>query len=179
MDCAEFRRAMSLFATGVAVVAAPAGDEVRAMTANAVSSLSMDPLLLLFCPAKQSRFAADIDSVEGFSVNFLRDEQRPLSDYFAGGWREGPPPPFRFVPAGAAPRLEGCLASLVCSTERVADGGDHWIVIGRVTGLHVGITPHRPLLFFGGRYRELRPEPGPPAPGGERLADEPPHICYS
>ena len=56
-DQRQFRDTMGLFATGVAVIAVPAGDEVQAMTANAVSSVSLDPLLLLFCPAKKSHLS--------------------------------------------------------------------------------------------------------------------------
>ena len=55
------------------------------MTANAVSSLSLDPPLVLFCPAKRARFSQLLPQASGFSVNFLRDEQEALSTYFAGG----------------------------------------------------------------------------------------------
>lgn len=177
-DPRRFREAMGLFATGVAVIAAPDGEEVVAMTVNAVSSVSLDPLLVLFCPSMKSRFARHVDSLKGFTVNFLRHDQQALSTFFAGGWKEPVAPPFRFVPARCAPRLEGSLASLHCEREHLVDAGDHWIVIGRVLDLHVGIPPHRPLLFFGGRYRHVDFTESTPAPDLADVHDEPAHIFY-
>jgi len=174
----DFRDALGLFATGVAVVVTRAGDEVRAMTANAFSSLSLDPPLVLFCPARKATIAQNLDAVTGFTINFLRDEQQALSGYFAGGWKESANPPFRLVGAEGAPRLQGALASLCCAKEQVVTGGDHLIVLGRVLALHRGIPPQRPLLFFGGKYRSLSSEAGQPAPDLVTAHDEPPHIHY-
>jgi len=174
----QFRQALGLFATGVAVIAAPAGEEVVAMTVNAVSSISLDPMLVLFCPGHKSRFAQHVDSLAGFSINFLRDEQEALSTFFAGGWRDPTAPPFRFVPGRCAPRLQGSLASLQCQRQSLVDAGDHWIVIGRVLDLHVGIPPHKPLLFFGGRYRHVDFTESTPAPDLADVHDEPAHIFY-
>src|SRR5712675_1392178 len=71
-DQRQFRDTMGLFATGVAVIAVPAGEEVQAMTANAVSSLSLDPLLLLFCPAKKAHLSQHLAPNVPFSVNLFR-----------------------------------------------------------------------------------------------------------
>ena len=177
-DPRQFRNTMGLFATGVAVIAAPDGEEVTAMTANAVSSVSLDPMLVLFCPSLQSRFAHHLPGMRTFSINFLRADQESLSTFFAGGWKEPVAPPFRFVPWQSAPRLEGCLASLGCEIEQRVQAGDHWVVIGRVRELHVGIPPHRPLLFFGGRYRHLDFSESAPAPDLVNVHDEPAHIFY-
>jgi flavin reductase (DIM6/NTAB) family NADH-FMN oxidoreductase RutF len=173
-----FRDTVGLFATGVAIVTAEAQGEVHAMTVNAVASLSLDPLLMLFCPAKKSRFAQLLDQVRQFTLNLLREDQQALSSYFAGGWKASPAPPFRFVPSRAGPRLEGSLASVGCELDRVADGGDHWIVTGRVISMHRGVPPHRPLVFFGGQYRAVDFAAGTPAPDLARVLDEPPHIFY-
>jgi flavin reductase (DIM6/NTAB) family NADH-FMN oxidoreductase RutF len=116
--------------------------------------------------------------VTGFSVNFLRDEQQALSSYFAGGWKESASPPFRLIGAEGAPRLEGALASLCCAKLEVVGGGDHLIVLGRVLALTRGVAPHRPLVFFGGKYRALSAEAGKPAPDLVAPQDEPPHIHY-
>ena len=177
-DPRHFRNAMGLFATGVAVITAPAGEEVMAMTVNAVSSVSLDPMLALFCPSRKSRFAQHVDSLTGFTINFLRHDQQALSTFFAAGWKDPIAPPFRFVPARCAPRLEGCLASLHCEREQLIDAGDHWIVIGRVLDLQVGIPPHKPLLFFGGRYRNVDFSESTPAPDLADVHDEPAHIFY-
>ncbi len=173
-----FRDTAGLFATGVAIVTAEAQGEVHAMTVNAVASLSLDPLLMLFCPAKKSRLAQLLGEVRQFTLNFLRDDQEALSSYFAGGWKESPAPPFRFVPSQAGPRLEGSLAAVGCELDRVVDGGDHWIVTGRVVSVHQGVKPHRPLVFFGAKYRSVDFSTGTPAPDLTRVVDEPPHIFY-
>jgi flavin reductase (DIM6/NTAB) family NADH-FMN oxidoreductase RutF len=176
-DSRAFRDVLGLFATGIAVIATEHAGEAHAMTANAVSSLSLDPMLMLFCPGKRSKMAAQTHALTHFSINFLRDEQQALSTYFAGGWKEGAPPPFRFVPWQGAPRLEGSLAALCCEKQQVIDAGDHWLVIGRVIALHRGIEPHRPLLFFRGSYRQLDFSAGAPAPDLQAV-DEPPHVFY-
>ena len=177
-DSREFRDTIGLFATGVSVIITQAGDEVHAMTANAVTSVSLDPMLVLFCARKQTRFARNLNEVARFSINFLRSEQHALSTYFAGRWQEAAPPPYRLVPFEGSPRLEGCLAALACETEQIVDGGDHWIAIGRVAGLHQGIVPRKPLLFFGGRYRDIDFTESRPAPDLTAVADEPAHIFY-
>jgi flavin reductase (DIM6/NTAB) family NADH-FMN oxidoreductase RutF len=164
IDPRQYRQMIGLFATGVTVIAAKHGDEIRAMTANAVTSLSLDPLLLLVCVGKKAQMAEHLIPEMGFSVNILREDQQVLSTYFAGSWQEPAPPPFRFVPWQGKPRLEGCLASLGCEVYERIEGGDHWIVVGRVTALHRGIEPHLPLLFYAGRYAQLSVAEREPAP---------------
>ncbi|MFQ5945120.1 MAG: flavin reductase family protein [Anaerolineae bacterium] len=164
LDGNQFRQTIGLFATGVTVVAAEAGDQVHGMTANAVASLSLDPLLMLVCVNKSARMAGFLEEAEGFSINILREEQRALSTYFARGWKEAAPPPFRFVPWEGGPRLEGCAAALGCAAEEFYTGGDHWIVVGRVLASHRGVEPVRPLLFFAGRYSQLDADVRQPAP---------------
>src|SRR5271155_5513332 len=105
-DPKSFREILGLFATGVAVVATSVEGQVHAMTANAVSSLSLEPPLVLFCLAKRARFSKLLPRAAGFSVNFLRDEQEALSTYFAGGWQEPVLPRYRFVTTAGLPRLE-------------------------------------------------------------------------
>jgi len=176
-EARRFRDTMGLFATGVAVIVAHADGEVLAMTANAVSSVSLDPMLVMFCPGKKSKFARHVTRLSGFSINILRHEQEALSTYFAGGWKEAPPP-FRLVPSHCAPRLEGSLASIGCAPWRVDEVGDHWMVIGKVLELHTGIPPHHPLLFHSGRYRHLDFGQGAAAPDLADVRDEPAHIYY-
>jgi flavin reductase (DIM6/NTAB) family NADH-FMN oxidoreductase RutF len=156
LDASRFRSTLGLFATGVAVIATEVGEQLHAMTANAVSSVSLDPMLVLFCPAKRARLSELLPQIESFSINFLRDEHQALSTYFAGGQRTGAvAPPFKFVAAGKTPRLEGALAALICTPHQTFEGGDHWIVTAHVTEIHQGIEPHRPLLFFKGQYRDM------------------------
>ena len=174
----DFRKALGLFATGVAVIATEVEGAVHAMTANAVSSLSLDPMLVLFCPGKKARFAALLPTATRFSINFLREDQQALSTYFAGGWKEAAAPPFRFVPHGEFRRLEGALAALLCTKQQLIDGGDHWLVTAAVHDAHFGIEPYRPLLFFRGQYRVLDASSGRPAPDLAGSVDEPAQLYY-
>jgi 3-hydroxy-9,10-secoandrosta-1,3,5(10)-triene-9,17-dione monooxygenase reductase component len=179
VDSREFRDTIGLFATGVVIVVTEVRDQVHAMTANAVCSVSLEPPTLLFCPGKKARLSRHLPDMRRYTLNVLREEQQALSSYFAGAWKDSPAPPFRFVPSPAGPRLEGALASIGCDTERIVDAFDHWIVLGRVLSLHRGVGPHRPLLFLAGRYRELGAEQGTPAPDLTQVEDEPPQIFYS
>ncbi|HTV50240.1 MAG TPA: flavin reductase family protein [Steroidobacteraceae bacterium] len=178
VEAREFRSTAGLFATGVAIIVTEVDSQVHAMTANAVSSLSLDPMLMMFCPSKKARLAQYLAQMRQFTINFLRHDQQALSSYFAGAWKSAPPPPFRFVPSLAGPRLEGALAAIGCESERIEDAGDHWIVIGRVLCVHRGVKPQRPLVFFAGEYRAVDFAHGSPAPDLSQVQDEPPHIFY-
>jgi len=178
IDAQEFRHTMGLFTSGVAVIAAKLRDGVHAMTANAVTSVSLDPPLVLFCPAKKSQLAACLHEGQKFTINFLRRDQDAVATYFAGAWKEPHAPPFRFVPSIGAPRLEGSLASLECEVREVVEGGDHWVVIGAVRASHRGIEPHRPLLFFKGTFQRLGTDVGIPAPDLGLVRDEPACVFY-
>jgi flavin reductase (DIM6/NTAB) family NADH-FMN oxidoreductase RutF len=179
LDLREFRDVVGLFATGVTIIVAEIGGQVHAMTANSVTSVSLDPLLMLFCPSRKARIAQDLPGLIRFSINILRQDQQALSTYFAGGWKDSaPPPPFRFVDSPAGPRLEGALASIGCRTHSVSEAGDHFVVLGEVIYLHQGITPHQPLLFVSGQYRRVDFTEGVVAPDLADVEDEPPHIFY-
>ncbi len=164
IDVREFRQTAGQFATGVTVIATEIRGEVHAMTANAFTSLSLDPMLVLFCVGKHARTAALVREAPGFSVSILREDQQALSTYFAGIWKDATHPPHRFVSWEGLVRLEGAGAVIGCAVHEILEGGDHWIVIGRVTALHRGVEPHRPLLFFGGQYHRMAPAIEAPAP---------------
>ena len=156
-----FRDAIGLFASGVTVVAAQHGDHVHAMTANAVASLSLRPPLVIFCLSKQARMAAELDLGCPFCINVLRAEQQNLSNYFAGQWLEPQPPVFNFEPWHDTPRLRDCAAALACVVDGQLEGGDHWIVVGRVTATDRPSAAPDPLLFYAGKYRRLAPQEAP------------------
>jgi flavin reductase (DIM6/NTAB) family NADH-FMN oxidoreductase RutF len=161
IDPREYRNTIGLFATGVTVIAVAHDDDLHAMTANAVTSLSLDPPLVVFGLAKRARMVDELLRANGFSINILRDDQRPLSDYFAGR-RSGPTPPaFHFSAWHVGPRLDGCIAAIGCRLEQCLEGGDHFIVVGRVVGLYQAPEPRTPLLFYAGTYRHLAPEAVP------------------
>ncbi len=162
---------MGLFATGVTIVAARTADGIVAMTANAVSSVSLDPPLVLVCVDHRARLAGHLAVGLPFSINLLRDEQEVLSRYFGGGWLDHPAPEFHFDVWDAAPRLIGALAAIRCDVDRLDDGGDHHILVGAVRSLVEGPDPWNPLLFYGGRYRRLAPPTVPAAPPEEWAPD--------
>ncbi len=164
LDPQAFRRVMGRFATGVTVVAAEAAQEIHAMTANAVTSVSLDPLLVLVCVDKRARLNRFIERAGGFSINVLSEDQEALSRFFAGAWRQPGTPEFRFVPWVGGPRLIGAVGAIGCHVARALEADDHWIVLGRVQALHEGDPSGRPLIFFGGHYRRLSETAGPTAP---------------
>lgn len=137
------------------VVALEIDGEIRAITANSFTSLSLDPPLVLFCLGKETRAAHAIREVAGFSISILQASQQALSVYFAGSWKDADPPPFTFIAWDGGPRLEGCAGAIGCRVHGVHDGGDHWIVVGRVVALHAPDGHVSPLVFYGGRYLSI------------------------
>ncbi len=156
MDTRKFRRLVGQFATGVTVITTRVGDQLHGMTANAVCSLSLEPLLLLVCVDKQAICHDQIAAAGWFAINILAADQLQVSDVFAK--TEPPGPDLRGVAhhlsEEGVPLVDDCLAYLVCRLTERHDGGDHTIFIGElVTGAIVRDAP--PLLFYGGDYRQL------------------------
>jgi flavin reductase (DIM6/NTAB) family NADH-FMN oxidoreductase RutF len=158
LDRRAFRSTMGLFTTGVTVVAVHHAGQVHAMTANAVTSLSLDPPLIIFCVSRTAKMAAHLEAGQVFAINILRAEQQALSDYFAGRPRTNGIPRFEFERWEGTPRLQECAAALACRVEEQMPGGDHWIIVGRVLSTHQGTEPRQPLVFFGGKYARLAAE---------------------
>lgn len=157
VDTREFRRTMGLFATGVTVLAvATDDDEIIGMTANAVTSVSLEPTLILVCVGKEANISRPLLEAPGFTLSFLSETQEALSNYFAGFWNdEIPPPAFEFVQWEGGPLLAGAIGAVSCRRYEVYEGGDHWIVLGEVTHVYRADDNARPLLFFRGEYRAL------------------------
>ncbi len=153
-DGRALRRAFGAFATGVTIIACPlSGGRLAALTANSFSSLSLDPPLLLWSLGRGAPCFEAFAACSHFSVNVLAAGQRDLADHFARPHADK----FASVPHHrcrfGTPLLDGAAATYVCAAEARHDGGDHVIFVGRVAYWH-----HReaePLVFFGGRYREL------------------------
>jgi flavin reductase (DIM6/NTAB) family NADH-FMN oxidoreductase RutF len=150
-DSAKFRQVLGHFTTGVTVItAAPASGPVG-MAVGSFCSVSLDPPLVAFFPARSSTSWPGIQQAGSFCVNILGEDQEEVcrrfaskdDDKFAGlGWRPA---------ASGAPLLEGVLAWIDCDIETVSDAGDHFSVTGRVRDLAVG-QDEGPLLFFRGGY---------------------------
>ncbi|MFC4374267.1 3-hydroxy-9,10-secoandrosta-1,3,5(10)-triene-9,17-dione monooxygenase reductase subunit [Nocardia halotolerans] len=150
-DPTHFRRVLGSFCTGVAVIATVENGDPVGFACQSFSALSLDPPLVLFCPAKNSRAWSAIERVGHFTVNLLAADQRAVSAVF-GRRGEDKFAKIRWTlsPAGA-PVLDNVLAWIDCEVADVLDGGDHHIVIGRVTALSAG-GPTAPLLFYRGAY---------------------------
>jgi flavin reductase (DIM6/NTAB) family NADH-FMN oxidoreductase RutF len=154
IDPRTFRDTVGQFVTGVTVVAMEIEGELRAMTANSFTSLSLNPPLVLFCLGKGTKAGQLIRDVTTFSVNILARNQEPLSAYFAGTQVDDAPP-FTFTRTDEAPLLDGCVAALGCRVDAVHEGGDHWIVVGRVVTARTSDESRDPLVFHSGRYATL------------------------
>ena len=155
----EFRQALGSFATGVTVVTTRGEDHAYGMTANAFSSVSLDPPLVLVCVIAQSEGRELLERNGVFAVNILAADQEPLSNYFASRDRPRGREAFKQVPhrteVTGAPVIEGALSYLDCRLHDTYEAGDHLIFIGEVVAL--GVNPDaKPLLFAGGGYAFLQ-----------------------
>jgi flavin reductase len=154
----SLRDVMSQFATGITVLTA-GGNCGHGMTANAFTSVSLDPPLVLCCVARPARFHESVLCSESFGVSFLASDQEQVSRYFADRKRPHGPAQFDAVdwvpgPHTGSPLLVGALAWLECRLAKVYDGGDHSIFLGKVVSASRG--PNREaLLFYGGGYHNV------------------------
>lgn len=156
----EFRAVMGAFATGVTVITTQGQDEPYGMTANAFSSLSLDPPLILVCVIGGTQGSEALERNGVFAVNILTAEQEVLSNYFASRDRPRGADAFRGIPhrevVTGSPIIDGVAAFMDC---RVADqhpGGDHEIFVGEVLAIGADADAPRPLIFHRGRYGYLR-----------------------
>lgn len=155
LNSRAFRNVMGLFATGVTVVAAEVEGETHGMTANAITSVSLEPMLVLICVQKNARMAGVLRQAGQFSINILNEDQANLSNFFAGLWPEAAPPAFTFEPWTGGPRLQGAIGCIGCKIDQFYEGGDHWIIVGEVTDLYRPEKSADPLLYYSGQYRKL------------------------
>ncbi len=152
IDPALFRETLGHYPTGVAVVTGMAADGSPAgMVVGTFSSVSLDPPLIAFFPARSSGSFAHLRTAKTFAVNVLAADQEQLCRQIATGgaakfdgvrWQPGPL---------GAPILEDAVSWLECTFEQILDAGDHFIVLGRVHELAVARST-LPLLFFQGGY---------------------------
>ncbi|WP_007024416.1 3-hydroxy-9,10-secoandrosta-1,3,5(10)-triene-9,17-dione monooxygenase reductase subunit [Saccharomonospora iraqiensis] len=157
VDPTRFRSVLGHFCTGVAVVTAHDGDAPVGFACQSFAALSLEPPLVLFCPAKSSRTWPVIEGVGRFAVNVLSGDQRDVSATFgARGADKFAAVDWSPAPSGA-PVLTGSLTWIDCTIEAVHEAGDHYVVVGRVTELG-DVADGRPLLFYRGRYTVTEPE---------------------
>jgi flavin reductase (DIM6/NTAB) family NADH-FMN oxidoreductase RutF len=149
---AAFRRTLGMFATGVTVITTQDGEQVHGMTANAFMSVSLRPPLVVISVDRRAKMHALLHEGRRYGISVLADEQRSLSDRFAGRTTEGTEE-VGFDLVHDTPLVRGALAHLVARVVRSNWGGDHSLFVGQVEYARYG--EGRPLLFQGGRYQHL------------------------
>jgi flavin reductase (DIM6/NTAB) family NADH-FMN oxidoreductase RutF len=154
----EFRKVMSRFATGIAIVTSRSGNLIHGMTCNAFCSISLCPMCVLVSLQKETRTERIIKSGSVFAVSILSDGQIELSDRFAGKHKDKESDRFEGIEWHAvvtgAPVLEHSQAYLDCSVSSIFDGGSHSLFLGQVLAFHLDESK-RPLIFFHSRYMTI------------------------
>ena len=157
VDRDVYRKIAGRYATGIAIVTTRADGVDHAMTVNSFASVSLDPILTLFCAEKIARFHDAVLAAGVWGVSVLGEDDEEASRYFAKrgrplegqlhGW------PHHHGELGVA-LFDRAVATLECRTTAVYDGGDHSIVVGEVIAVD---TPSQgePLLYHEGRYRRF------------------------
>jgi len=155
----EFRDVLGRFASGVTVITTNGEAGPYALTANAFSSLSLDPPLVLVCVAKSGRAIERLMANRVFAVNILAGDQTAMSQYFASRDRARDVSMLadiaHRVGASGAVILDGVVGYVDCRLVVAHDAGDHVILVGEVLDLGKS-EAERPLLFYQGKYRELK-----------------------
>lgn len=160
VDAGRFRIAMGAFATGVAVVTTAWRGEMFGMTVNSLTSVSLDPCLLLICPRRGSATGAAIRERGAFAVNLLSRNQQDLAHRFVGAFAgrfDGLRP--RSCGDGL-PLLPGCLAYLRCRVRDIHPGGDHDIVVAEAESCSMPPRDEPPLIFYRGAFGAFAPDAG-------------------
>lgn len=149
-----FRRAMGRFATGVTVITTRLGDDLHGMTANAVTSLSLDPMMVLVCVDKTADTHDILSKAGVFAVNILNRDQAEISDRFAKKEFDGAHGLDQIAHGFAvtgSPIIDGAIAYLDCRTTMEHHGGDHTIFIGEVLEAKE-LNDDQALVFYRGKY---------------------------
>lgn len=160
----DFRDALGLFATGVAVITAEVDGNKLGVTVSSFNSVSLDPPLVLFSIARSAYGLPQWKAAKALAISILAEHQTELSNRFArssgakwdglSGGRA----------ANGAPLPPDVLLHFECRPYAVYEGGDHDIFVCEVTGYTNHHAGRLPLLFFSGRYRRLVRDDGVQAP---------------
>jgi flavin reductase (DIM6/NTAB) family NADH-FMN oxidoreductase RutF len=159
IDSETFRRVMGHFVTGVTVVSALDGAQPFGITVNALSSVSLEPPLVMVALDRRRFLTPIVRAARRYAVNILSEEQQGLSDCFAGA----PVEPGRDAFCGAAwhrgssglPLIDGAIATLECTVVETFSAGDHDLFIGRVDMLTSDPAHPMPLLYYRRRYLRI------------------------
>lgn len=159
VDPWRYRQAIGRFATGVAVVTTTAGGHDHAMTVNSVTSVSLDPVLVLVCAEVDGRWLEAVEEAGVWGLSVLPAQSRGTAEWLSSPGRPlhgqlDRVPYHRGEHTGVA-LLDGALAALECRTEAIHPAGDHGIVVGRVLSVHTPERAGAALVHFRGRYGVL------------------------
>jgi 3-hydroxy-9,10-secoandrosta-1,3,5(10)-triene-9,17-dione monooxygenase reductase component len=152
VDTLRYRQVIGMFSTGVAIVTCYGPDGPTGLTTNAITSVSLEPLLLLVCFDNSSRTLPAVREARRFCVNVLRAGQEDLARVFAS--KRVAREKFESVThleAHGVPVLDGALAWLACDLESLHPAGDHTIGIGAITQMDADAAGE-PLVWFRGEY---------------------------
>jgi flavin reductase (DIM6/NTAB) family NADH-FMN oxidoreductase RutF len=154
-DARVFRDALGRLATGVALVTAAPDDEPAGLIVNSLTSVSLQPPLISFCPSRGSHTWSRIRQTGRFGVNVLGRQHERFAvratprgaDRFAGlDWELG---------HDGVPLITDALAAFECMIVAEHLTGDHWIIVGQVAHMQISPTTD-PLVFFAGAFRTVR-----------------------
>jgi 3-hydroxy-9,10-secoandrosta-1,3,5(10)-triene-9,17-dione monooxygenase reductase component len=155
-----FRRVMGHFVTGVTVVTTFDGDRPQGITVNALSSVSLEPPLVMIALDRRRFITPTVRAAGRYAVNILAEDQQDLSDCFAGADVTPGRPEFCGARWHAGetglPLIDGAIAALECTVVEAFSAGDHDLFIGRVDALSSRPDHPQPLLFYRRRYLRIQ-----------------------
>ena len=154
IDASLMRRTLGRFTTGVTVVTTAREGDVHAMTANAFTSVSLDPPLVLVSVDHRTRMHRLLPGTRRYGVSVLSCEQERVAWHFAGRPLRDAGELFEWT--GDVPFVRGAIAQVGCSLHAEHEAGDHTLYLGRVEHLHS--RPGEPLIFHAGAFGRLSPE---------------------
>lgn len=152
-DARAYRDTLGRFATGVTIVTCACPQGPIGITANSFASVSLDPPLVLWSPAKSSNRYRHFAEAPEFAIHVLADDQAQVCLGFLEDWAAFDGLGLRKTDSGL-PIFEHCLARYECALEAAHDAGDHMILVGRVTS--AADRPGTPLIFQSGRYGSFK-----------------------
>jgi flavin reductase (DIM6/NTAB) family NADH-FMN oxidoreductase RutF len=151
IDPIEFRETLGRWCSGVTVVTMRDRETVHGITVSAFGSLSLDPPLIGIAIARRARAHGYLERVQRFAVSILSEDQRQLSEHFAG--RPIEVPDGLFEDFAELPFIRGALAYLDCSVVQRVAVGDHTLYVGQIE--RTNLTDRAPLAYYRGQYRRL------------------------
>ncbi|MDA4126917.1 MAG: flavin reductase family protein [Thaumarchaeota archaeon] len=160
------KQAMRVYAQGVTVMTIRTEEGPKGITVSSFISVSLDPPLVLVSIAKTSQLHDLLKAAEAFAVNFLAEDQKSVSDRFAGRTQARDKFDGLKFSQGVtgSPVIEGVRAAIECKSWRAYEGGDHSILVGEVVAAKT-FNSKRPLVYYAQQYTttELMEYPAPPS----------------